>query len=133
MKITWLPMTRPRYSPGRPYGPPRLVVLHATAGRWPGDRDWLRQGGGEVPVSCHYLIAPDGEIVQFVGDTNTAWHTGASAWKVDGDALGGSRNGVATLNWLSLGIEFSNPNKRDAKYPDVQLASGVEPIPRRIK
>jgi hypothetical protein len=72
------------------------------------------------------MIAPDGEIVQFVGDTNTAWHTGASAWKIDGEALNGSRNGVATLNWLSLGIELSGANKPDSKYPDAQLASAVE-------
>jgi N-acetyl-anhydromuramyl-L-alanine amidase AmpD len=129
MKITWLPMTRPRYSPGRPFGPPRLVVLHATAGTWPGDRDWLRKGGADDPrlaVSCHYLIAPDGEIVQFVADTNTAWHTGASAWKIDGEAMGGSRNGVATLNWLASGIELSGANKADSRYPDAQLASAVE-------
>ena len=128
MRVVSLPMTRPRYSPGRPFGPPRVVVIHATAGRWPGDRDWLRKGGADDPrkaVSVHYLVAPDGETVQFVGDGDTAWHTGASAWTVDGVRISGSAAGVAALNWRSLGIELSHPND-GSPYPDAQIVAAIK-------
>ena len=118
MQIYSLPMTRPRFSPGRPYGPPRLVVIHATAGTWPGDRAWLQQGGADDPtkaVSCHYLISPAGEVIQFVQDTDTAWHTGASAWTLDGVRVSGTAAGVAALNWRSLGIELSGLNKPNSR------------------
>jgi DNA-binding CsgD family transcriptional regulator len=53
-------MTRNSYTPGRTV-PVRVLVIHATAGTFPGDRDWLAKGGSLLnPVSCHYLIAKDG-------------------------------------------------------------------------
>ena len=129
MHIQPVTMTRPRYSAGRPHGPPRVVVLHATAGHWPSDFDWLRAGGGADPagaVSIHYLISPAGEMYQFVSDADTAWHTGASSWLVDGQQVSGSIGGVAALNWRSIGIELSHPNRADVPYPAAQVDAAVE-------
>lgn len=128
MTPTFLGMTRPRFTPGRALGAPRVLVLHATAGSHPGDRDWLRKGGADDPalaVSCHYLFAPDGSGVQFVHEADTAWHCGASSWVVDGVLRSGSHKGVATLNHLSIGIELSNPEQSAARYPDAQLEPAV--------
>jgi hypothetical protein len=106
-----------------------VLVIHATAGAsYAGDLAWLRKGGGEpplAPVSCHYLIAPDGTTVQLVREHDTAWHTGAASWMVDGAPASGSYQGVARLNHLSIGIELSHPNRADVPYPAPQLTAAA--------
>jgi hypothetical protein len=126
--VVSVPMTRARLTRGRALGAPRVLVMHATAGRGPGDLNWLRQGGGDPPlspVSCHYYISKAGRISQLVADHDTAWHTGASAWVVDGVRVAGSYQGVAKLNHLALGIELENRNTGTDSYPDAQLLAAV--------
>ena len=77
--------------------PISIVVLHYT-----GMRDaesaiaWLRNP--ESRVSCHYLIAEDGQILRMVAEENRAWHAGLSYWR-----------GERALNGCSIGIEIVNP------------------------
>lgn len=126
LTINRVEMTRQRYTPGRALGPARVLVLHATAGSFPGDLAWLRKGGGDPPyspVSCHYYITKRGAITQLVDDGDTAWHTGASSWVVDGTRVAGSHNGVARLNHLALGIELENRNNGADPYPPAQYAA----------
>jgi hypothetical protein len=95
-------MTQPHYYSGG--NSRRMVVMHATAGSYPSDYEWLRQGGNPAaPVSTHYYISPSGEITQFVHDTDRAWHAGTSSWIVDGVQ-------TSHLNDHSIGIELSHPN-----------------------
>jgi len=74
-----------------------MVVLHYT-----GMRDaesaiaWLRNP--ESRVSCHYLIAEDGQILRMVAEENRAWHAGLSYWR-----------GISAVNGCSVGIEIVNP------------------------
>ena len=74
-----------------------MVVLHYT-----GMRDaesaiaWLRNP--ESRVSCHYLIAEDGQILRLVAEEDRAWHAGLSYWR-----------GVSGVNACSVGIEIVNP------------------------
>ncbi len=118
MSITWVGMTREHYQVGRP-GPIRAVVIHATAGRAPGDLGWLRKGGDERrPVSCHYYIDKAGAISQLVKDEDTAWHAGRSRWTIDGRV-------VENLNPVSIGIELENNNSGREPYPEPQLAAAV--------
>jgi hypothetical protein len=114
-------MTRQRYTVGRALGPPRLLVMHATAGTWPGDLGWLRLGGGATAVSAHYVIGPAGNIVQLVDEGDTAWHCGPSAAMIDGALRSGSHDGVGVLNHLSIGIELSHTNDPDRPHHAVQL------------
>ena len=126
--VTSLSMTRERLSRGRPMGPPRVLVMHATAGRAPGDLRWLRQGGGDPPlspVSCHYYIDRAGKIAQLVADHDTAWHCGPSRWAVDGQVVEGSYRGVARLNWLAIGVELENRNTGKDPYPAAQVAAAT--------
>ena len=114
-----LPMTRTHLTRGRLYGPPRVLVLHATAGRYPGDREWLRKGGDpRDPISCHYLISPTGAIYQYVADHDTAWHAGVSSWEIDGVLR-------QNINPYSLGIELSGLNRPNSIYPQVQLEAAL--------
>ncbi len=119
--IESVPMTREHLTRGRAGGGIRAIVMHATAGTWPGDFEWLRQGGStSAPVSCHYLISPDGSrVVQFVADHDTAWHAGASTWIIDGT----QRNG---LNVWSIGIELSHSNRPSQPHDPRQIAAAVE-------
>jgi hypothetical protein len=118
MHIEWVGMTRQHYQTGRP-GPIRAVVIHATAGRGPGDLGWLRKGGDERrPVSCHYYIDKAGRISQLVKDEDTAWHAGRSRWTIDGRV-------VENLNRFSVGIELENLNSGRDPYPEAQVAAAA--------
>lgn len=118
MEISWLGMTRRHYQPGEP-GRIRAIVIHATAGRHPGDLGWLRKGGDERrPVSCHYYIDKAGRISQLVKDDDIAWHAGLSRWSIDGRMR-------ENLNSVSVGIELENLNSGRDPYPEAQLAATV--------
>lgn len=118
MEITWIGMTRQHYQAGS-VERIRMVVLHATAGRYPGDFGWLRKGGDERrPVSCHYYIDKRGQISQFVKDGDIAWHAGVSRWEIDGELR-------EQLNRFSLGIELENLNTGHDPYPEAQLAAAI--------
>lgn len=118
MDISWVGMARQHYEPGKSRRI-RMVVLHATAGRWPGDFQWLRQGGSQQrPVSVHYYISKAGAIVQFVADNDTAWHAGVSSWVVDGKRVNG-------CNAVSVGIELENLNTGRDPYPQPQLDAAL--------
>ena len=117
--ILWLGMTRNSFTPGRTV-PIRVLVIHATAGTFPGDRDWLLKGGSLFnPVSCHYLIDKTGAGYQFVREQDTAWHAGRSAWTIDGSR-------AENLNPWSIGIELSNRNNGVDPYPQAQFDATVE-------
>lgn len=59
MAIPFVGMTNQRFTPGRAHGPVSVVVLHATAGRAPGDLAWLRKGGDpamKMPRTRRYRV-----------------------------------------------------------------------------
>jgi hypothetical protein len=117
-------MTRSHFEPGSARRI-RMVVLHATAGRNPGDLRWLRGGGSEQrPVSVHYYIDKAGRIAQLVADEDIAWHAGASNWTVDGRRVRG-------CNAVSLGIELENLNTGSDPYPPAQLDAAIQ-LTRRL-
>ena len=73
-----------------------LVVLHFT-GMSDFDEARDRLCDADAEVSCHYLIARDGEVFAMVPEDRRAWHAGAGAW--------GGRDDV---NSRSIGIEIDN-------------------------
>ena len=54
----------------------------------------------KLRVSSHFLIRRDGELVQFVGCNERAWHAGASSWK-----------GRERCNDFSIGIELEGTDE----------------------
>ena len=90
---------------------PDMVLLHytnmATAAA---AIDWLCNPKSRV--SCHYLIAEDGEITQMVEEEHRAWHAGKSLWA-----------GCEDINSCSLGIEIANvgPDQGYPSFPDIQM------------
>src|SRR4028118_325106 len=91
--------------------PVSIVVLHYT-----GMADaasaiaWLRNP--ESKVSCHYLVAEDGQILRMVPEEKRAWHAGRSFWR-----------GVTDVNSASIGIEIVNPGHEFGyrPFPEEQM------------
>jgi len=74
-----------------------MVVLHYT-GMADAASAIARLRDPEAGVSCHYLIAEDGQILRLVPEEMRAWHAGLSYWR-----------GVTGVNASSIGIEIVNP------------------------
>jgi len=74
-----------------------MVVLHYT-GMADAESAIARLRDPEARVSCHYLIAEDGQILRMVAEEQRAWHAGLSYWR-----------GVSGVNACSIGIEIVNP------------------------
>ena len=74
-----------------------MVVLHYT-GMPDAESAIARLRDPDARVSCHYLIAEDGEIHRMVAEEHRAWHAGLSYWR-----------GVQAVNGCSIGVEIVNP------------------------
>ena len=74
-----------------------IVVLHYT-GMEDAASAIARLRDPEARVSCHYLIAEDGQVLRMVPEEKRAWHAGQSYWR-----------GIQSLNAASIGIEIVNP------------------------
>jgi AmpD protein len=57
-------------------------------------------GVAELRVSAHFLIRRHGDLLQFVGCNERAWHAGASSWR-----------GRAHCNDFSIGIELEGTDE----------------------
>ena len=74
-----VPLPSPHFSPGRPSGPPLLLVLHTTENDCaPGVAAAVARyfAAPSTQASAHYVVGPDA-VYQCVADTDRAWHVGA--------------------------------------------------------
>ena len=86
------------------------IIVHHTAGRYPGDfRTLLGETGSKVSV--HYYIRRTGEIYRMVSEADNAWHCGVSAWDYDRDGIIESQEGEKWINHRSIGIELESMGK----------------------
>jgi N-acetylmuramoyl-L-alanine amidase len=88
-----------------------ILVLHYT-GMADAASAIERLSDPAAKVSCHYLIAEDGQIVRMVPEEKRAWHAGKSHWR-----------GIDALNSHSIGIEIVNPGHEIGyrPFPDAQI------------
>jgi N-acetylmuramoyl-L-alanine amidase len=91
--------------------PISIVVLHYTGMR-DAESAIARLRDPESRVSCHYLVAEDGQILRMVAEENRAWHAGLSYWR-----------GITGINAVSIGIEIVNPGHEFGyrPFPDEQI------------
>lgn len=63
-------------------------------------------------VSCHYLVAEDGQVVRMVPEERRAWHAGRGWWR-----------GIDDVNSASIGVEIVNPGHELGyrPFPDAQM------------
>jgi N-acetylmuramoyl-L-alanine amidase len=99
-----------------------MIVLHYT-GMPDAASAIQRLTSPEAKVSCHYLIAEDGQVIRMVAEEKRAWHAGASSWR-----------GVTDVNSASVGIEIVNPGHEFGyrPFPDEQVAALI-PLVSAIK
>lgn len=77
--------------------PVSMLVLHYT-GMETAEAAIARLRDPSAKVSCHYLVAEDGQVLRMVAEEKRAWHAGRSFWR-----------GVTDINSASIGIEIVNP------------------------
>jgi N-acetylmuramoyl-L-alanine amidase len=101
--------------------PISILVLHYT-GMVDAAAAIERLSDPAAKVSCHYLIAEDGQIVRMVDEDKRAWHAGRSYWR-----------GTSDLNSASIGIEIVNPGHEIGyrPFPDPQIDALI-PLMQKI-
>jgi N-acetylmuramoyl-L-alanine amidase len=91
--------------------PISMIVLHYT-GMKDAASAIARLRDPDAKVSCHYLVAEDGQILRMVPENMRAWHAGQSSWR-----------GLESINARSIGIEIVNPGHEFGyhPFPDAQI------------
>ena len=95
--------------------PVSIIVLHYTAtSTLESAVRILTTPNTPKPVSSHYVVGVDGEVVQLVPEDRRAQHAGISYWR-----------GETDLNSASIGIEIVNmgpdANGNHPPFPDAQI------------
>jgi N-acetylmuramoyl-L-alanine amidase len=93
--------------------PISMIVLHYT-GMADAAAAIARLTDPEAKVSCHYMIAEDGQVVRMVPEEKRAWHAGKAYWR-----------GIEDVNSASIGIELVNPGHELGyrPFPEAQMAA----------
>ncbi|MGP9789905.1 N-acetylmuramoyl-L-alanine amidase [Roseinatronobacter sp. NSM] len=115
MGAQWHPS--PNFGPRRNGLRPELLVLHYT-GMASTDAALARLCDPAFEVSAHYLISPEGHIIQMVAEDQRAWHAGAGQWCGKGD-----------INSRSVGVELAN--RGDGPFPNPQMTA-LEGLMRQV-
>ncbi len=91
--------------------PITMIVLHYT-GMQDAQSAIDRLRDPAAKVSCHYLVAEDGTVLEMVPEDKRAWHAGKSHWRDWND-----------INSASIGIEIVNPGHEFGyrPFPDEQI------------
>ena len=102
--------------------PISVLVLHYT-GMQDAASAIARLSDPDAKVSCHYLVAEDGQILRMVPEEKRAWHAGRSYWR-----------GTQELNSCSIGIEIVNPGHQLGyrPFPEAQIDALI-PLVAEIK
>ena len=95
--------------------PITMIVLHYT-GMTDAQAAIDRLCDPAAKVSCHYLVAEDGTVLEMVPEDKRAWHAGKSHWRKWND-----------INSASIGIEIVNPGHEFGyrPFPDAQIDAVV--------
>ena len=103
--------------------PVSILVLHYT-GMPDAAGAIARLSDPAAKVSCHYLVAEDGQVVRMVAEDKRAWHAGKSHWR-----------GIDSLNSCSIGIEIVNPGHELGyrPFPEAQIDSLIPLVSDIVK
>lgn len=112
---------------GRPFGPPRWIVIHGTAGG-SSAQEVANYFQSDIQNSSHYIIGQDGTIIQCVDESDSAWANGVFHSRADEIARGADpwwqENGV-NPNFLTISIEHvkAATNNSSQLTPEQENAS----------
>lgn len=97
---------------------PKYIVLHIMSGTLAGTDNWFSQTVSQV--SAHYGVGLNGEVHQYVDESNSAWANGIVK---NPTAQIVKDNSTLSQNKISLSIEHEGQDLSTA--PDVQLTASV--------
>ena len=105
----------PNHGERRGHSAPDCIVLHYT-GMVDGPSALARLCEPASEVSCHYVVAEDGAVIQLVPEARRAHHAGRSFWAGESD-----------LNSASIGIEIVNGGHDFGlpPFPQAQIAAVI--------
>jgi N-acetylmuramoyl-L-alanine amidase len=115
--ITWV--GSPHRHKGRQGFRPEAVVIHIIEGTLAAADDWFQ--APESKVSAHYGIGRTGEVHQYVGEADTAFHAGR-VWK----ARWGRLKRRVNPNLYTIGIEHEGRGR--SEWPDAMYESSARLI-----
>jgi N-acetylmuramoyl-L-alanine amidase len=107
----------PNFTSGRKNYQPIAIVIHIMEGSLSGTDSWFMSPTSQV--SAHYGIGINGEVHQYVAETDSAWHAGrvnAPTWPLIMPAGSGS---YINPNYYTIGIEHEGDENTiwsDATY-----------------
>lgn len=117
----------PNLTRGRKGYHPEAIVIHVMEGTLSGTDTWF--GSGKSQVSAHYGVGVNGEVHQYVQETDTAWHAGRvhfPTWKLIKPA--GTGNFI-NPNLYTIGIEHEGNESSEwtpAMYSaDAELVASI--------
>ncbi len=109
MNITNIPS--PNFYTGRNNYTPVAIVIHIMEGSLSGTDSWF--SSTKSNVSAHYGIGINGDIHQYVKETDSAWHAGrvnAPSWTL----IKPGENGMyINPNYYTIGIEHEGNEQSD--------------------
>jgi len=115
--VTWV--GSPHRHKGRQGFRPEAVVIHIIEGTLSAADSWFQSP--ESMVSAHYGIGRTGEIHQYVGEADTAFHAGR-VWKSKWTSLKPQVN----PNLYTIGIEHEGKGR--SEWPDAMYQSSARLI-----
>jgi N-acetyl-anhydromuramyl-L-alanine amidase AmpD len=108
------------------------IVLHTTEGTPLGAETWLTSASG-LEVSAHYLVWPNGDIVQMVNPSDTAWHVRGHNARSVGIEIAGYFNRPITNQQVTRTAELVSHllNQYDLQPTAIRAHSQLDPSRRR--
>ena len=113
MEVKWI--GSPNFTKDRAGFRPEAIVIHIMAGTLIGT-DAHFQVKGSNPVSAHYGVGKNGEIHQYVSESNSAWHAGV----INNPTWSLMKKGI-NPNHYTVGIEFEG-QPGDVWTPEMKRA-----------
>ena len=120
--MTIISIPSPNFSSGRKTYHPEAVVIHIMDGTLPGTDSWFKNP--QSKVSAHYGIGKNGEVHQYVQETDTAWQAGrvnAPTWSLIKPAGSGT---YINPNLYTIGIEHEGDDQSD--WTDAMYATSSD-------
>jgi N-acetylmuramoyl-L-alanine amidase len=113
----------PNFSIGRNGYYPEAIVIHIMEGTLEGTDSWFKNANSKV--SAHYGIGVNGEVHNYVEETDTAWHAG----RVNNPTWPGIKpagNGLfINPNFYTIGIEHEGTVDSDWTETMYQTSGGL--------
>ncbi len=122
----------PNKNAGRSGWKPDIIVCHITDGSYAGAVSWLCNK--DSGVSAHFVVSKNGDVVQLVPLTDTAWCNGTSTNPSDSRYYGASRLSAVrerktNANYYTIGIEHEGiSSQTNGRLTDLQQAASVDLI-----